>query len=190
MPTSQTNFDGLGHSLPGELLPRRLIMGRTEFTLGPAAPAEPNVLRCDGQVIELPPGYDRLWLLAASSAAPLEACFGVDDAEHRVHVASWTGWLSERQRRRRWGGLVAARPGFLTRDDLAWVGTHRHVQKSAGARVEDEHYVFCYLFRYAIDLAPGSSKLQLPTNGHLHLFAATLSSGLRGRSRPASALYG
>ena len=181
-----------GHSLPGELLPARLTMGGIELVLGPGREGGANALRCDGQEIELPPGHHRLWLLAASTGATLEVSLSVDNQERRLRVAPWTGWLSERQRPRRWLGLVPPRAGYLTRDELAWVGTHRHrLGRGAGVgRVEDEPYVFCYLFRYAIDLAPGASRLRLPTNGSLRLFAATLSDAGEQRSRPARPLYG
>jgi len=185
--TKPVDFDGRGRSLPGELLPQRLKMGGVEFLLGPGDGA--NALSCEGQEIELTAGYQRLWILAASATRALDVSLSIDDSEHSLRVAPWTGRISERQRARRWLGLAPERPGYLTRDDLAWVGTHRHCLAPGGG-IEDEPYVFCYLFRYAIDLTATASRLRLPTNAALRIFAATLTDHGARRTRPTRPLYG
>ena len=40
------------------------------------------------------------------------------------------------------GGIDRIRPGFVKRDEIAWIGTHRH------APDEDEVYVASYVFKY------------------------------------------
>lgn len=62
-------------------------------------------------------------------------------------------------------GIDQIRPAFLKRDEIAWVGTHRH--SPAG----DQVYVPSYLFGYIIDLPPGAREITLPDDGRLRILA-------------------
>jgi alpha-mannosidase len=64
-------------------------------------------------------------------------------------------------------GLEHIRPGFVKRDELAWVGTHRHTPK------ENQIYVASYIFAYAIDLPRGAKAITLPNDTRLRIFAMT-----------------
>lgn len=79
-------------------------------------------------------------------------------------------------------GLDRIRPGFVKRDEIAWVGGHRH--SSDG----NQPYVPTYVFAYTIDLPPGTRHVTLPNDARLRILAATAS---RGPSplRPARPLY-
>lgn len=74
------------------------------------------------------------------------------------------------------------RPGFVKRDEIAWIGTHRH--GPAG----NQTYIMSYLVLYAIDLPPGTRQVALPDDGRLRILAAT---AVREPPpvRPARALY-
>ncbi len=74
-------------------------------------------------------------------------------------------------------------PGFIKRDPVAWVGTHRHA--SSG----DLPYCFCYLFQYAIDLPAGATQVTLPSNPDIRVMAMTAAHGGLGDTRPAGVLY-
>jgi alpha-mannosidase len=188
--TDQVDFDGRGHSLPGELLPGQIATGAVDFKLGPTTGEAPNALRCAGQEIALPAlpdGPHWLWLLATATGAPVTATFQAGDQSHDQRIASWTGWLSERPSPARWAGLVQAQPGSLEYDPLAWVGTHRHHWKQGATR--DEPYVFCYLYRYRLELPPGATSVRLPNQPAIRLFAATLSEP-GARVHPTLPLYG
>ena len=179
------DFDGSGASLPAELLPDSLSIGGITFRLGPRD--QMNALRCRGQTIDLSPGYRQLWILAASLRADTDVELGLGPATRDLRVACWTGQLAERPRRARWGGLLPGRDARLVTDDLAWLGTHRH--RARAGSIEDEAYVFCYLYRYLIELPEQARELRLPDEPSLHLFAATLATG-GARARALQPLYG
>jgi hypothetical protein len=64
------------------------------------------------------------------------------------------------------------RPGFIQKETVAWIGTHRH--KASATPSLDGAYEFCYLFRYRMDLPTDATDLALPDNPKIRLFAVTL----------------
>lgn len=79
-------------------------------------------------------------------------------------------------------GIDQIRPGFVKRDEIAWVGTHRHAPDG------NQPYIPTYLFAYAIPLLPGARSVQLPGNDRLRILAMTVARQPE-RLRPAGALY-
>jgi len=79
-------------------------------------------------------------------------------------------------------GIDQIQPGFVKRDEIAWIGTHRH------GPTGDEPYVASYLFAYAIDLPDGMRELRLPVEPRLRILAATIVHE-PARVRPARPLY-
>ena len=79
-------------------------------------------------------------------------------------------------------GIENIRPGFVKRDEIAWLGTHRH------APTGNQIYVASYLFMYPIELQPGTRTLALPANDRIRIMAIT---AVREPSpvRPATLLY-
>ena len=79
-------------------------------------------------------------------------------------------------------GIENIRPGFAKRDQIAWIGTHRHAPNG------NQIYVASYLFLYPIDLPPGARTLTLPANDRVRIMAIT---AVRepGPVRPATLLY-
>ena len=79
-------------------------------------------------------------------------------------------------------GIDEIRPGFVKRDEVAWVGTHRHAPDS------NQPYIASYLFAYAIDLPEGAREVRLPDDPRIRILAMTF-----GREPyrlwPARALY-
>jgi alpha-mannosidase len=80
-------------------------------------------------------------------------------------------------------GLESVRPGFVKRDTLALVTTHRH------SRQGDEPYIFGYVFEYAIDLPKGATAIVLPTDSRIRVFAVTAASEPSAPVRTAAPLY-
>jgi alpha-mannosidase len=74
------------------------------------------------------------------------------------------------------------RPGFVTRDEIAWIGTHRHSPNG------NQTYIMSYVFKYEIALPPGAREITLPNDGRLRILAATAARGPAG-VRPARPLY-
>jgi len=79
-------------------------------------------------------------------------------------------------------GIDQIRPGFVKRDEVAYVGTHRHAPDG------DQVYIPTYLFVYAIDLPPALQEVQLPSNDKVRIFAITVAHQ-RYHLWPATRLY-
>jgi alpha-mannosidase len=79
-------------------------------------------------------------------------------------------------------GINEIRPGFVKRDEIAWIGSHRHAPGG------DQIYVASYLFRYAIDLPAGAREVKLPLNDRVRILAATAVNEPASLV-PAAALY-
>ncbi|HYT74565.1 MAG TPA: glycoside hydrolase family 38 C-terminal domain-containing protein, partial [Vicinamibacterales bacterium] len=79
-------------------------------------------------------------------------------------------------------GIDQIRPAFVTRDEIAWIGTHRH---SPGG---NQIYVPSFLFVHAIDLPRGTHEIRLPANDKLRILAITAVQE-SGHATPASILY-
>jgi alpha-mannosidase len=79
-------------------------------------------------------------------------------------------------------GIDQIRDGFVKRDEIAWIGTHRH------GREGNQPYIASYIFAYAIDLPGGARQLQLPKDDRIRVMAIT---AVREPFRlwPATALY-
>jgi alpha-mannosidase len=164
------DFDGRGHSLPGELLPAGLDLGGVPFRFGSATPGVANALGCRGQRLELAAGFRTLHLLAASAKGRARLLFTLDGLPRELEIAPWDGFVGQ------WGEA-------LRRDEVAWVGTHRH------ARRGDEPYAFCYLYRYVLEIAATGSVLTLPVDERVRIMAMTLVATDDGRAESGIPLY-
>jgi alpha-mannosidase len=79
-------------------------------------------------------------------------------------------------------GMDQIRPGFVKRDEVAWVGTHRHGPNG------NQPYIASYIFMYAIDLPPGTREVRLPDDPRIRIFAMTVAR-YPYHFWPATALY-
>jgi alpha-mannosidase len=186
---SDGDFDGAGHTLPAELLPGTIVSEDTPFIVGPTSPGANNAVACCGQTITLPDSdADRVYILAAAANGPVTATFTVGGETVDQTVQDFTGWIGQSDSLVVNGEVVeAARmvPGFIHRDELAWVGTHRH----DGPTERNEPYLFCYLFKYAIDLPPGATAVTLPDDERIRVLAMTAADNPNDDTRPAGRLY-
>jgi alpha-mannosidase len=156
-----TNFDGKGNSFAAELFPSSLDFKGVRFNF--AGADEPNVVKCRGQEIDLPQGdFNRVYLLAASTAADTKVTFSVDQQNFDVVVPSYTGFIGQ------WGH-TGHTEGFLKPADIAFVGTHRHSMSEN----KDLAYEVTYMFAFALDIPKGAKQLVLPENSKIVVFAAT-----------------
>jgi len=191
--TTDGDMDGKGHTLAGELLPEVLVCEGIPFALGSSAPGEKNALVCRGQTVQLPPrprrgDYDRLYVLAAAVGGDTRGTFAVGDRKVEVGVQDFTGFIGQWDDRlidgRPARNVFQVRPGFIKRDRLAWVGTHRHSERDG-----DEPYVFTYIYRYTIELPPRCGTVTLPVNENIRIFAMTAAVNFNDRTEPAHPLY-
>jgi alpha-mannosidase len=79
-------------------------------------------------------------------------------------------------------GMDQIRRGFVKRDEIAWVGTHRH------DRSGNQPYIASYLFLYAIDMPVGARELRLPNDNRIRIMAMTAAREPY-RLWPATTLY-
>ena len=166
----RTGFDGKGRSLPAELFPERLWMGGVELALGPAD--GPNCLVCHGQEIELPDGpWQRLLLVATAVAGDAEVELRMGEQVHNMAIQDWAEPIAVPPRRRDLQGIPWARPlpGYLKIGPIAWHATHLH-RPDGG----DEPYAFGYLYRCALAVPDGATRICLPGDSSVRIFAAAV----------------
>jgi alpha-mannosidase len=65
-------------------------------------------------------------------------------------------------------GIDQIRRGFVKREEIAWVGTHRHDESG------NQPYIGSYLFLYPIDLPAGTRELRLPSDNRIRIMAITI----------------
>jgi alpha-mannosidase len=137
------DFDGRGHTYPGEQFPSSLNRGGAELRLGPAVPGSANALACRGQALELPAGsFNRLHLLAAAANGDASGTFDLDGQPVELRIQSYSGFIGrwKEWHRRPWGWRWSrSQSGFLKRDPVAWLTTHRHDRHG-----QDEPYVLSH----------------------------------------------
>jgi alpha-mannosidase len=79
-------------------------------------------------------------------------------------------------------GIDQIRRGFVKREEVAWVGTHRHDPSG------NQPYIGSYLFMYPIDLPAGTRELRLPNDNRIRIMAITVARE-PFHLWPAAALY-
>ncbi len=168
-----------GRAYPAEQIPKELVVDNITFKFGPTADGEKNALACSGQSVKLPAGeFDRVEILAASSAGDTTAAFTVGGKQTTLSFPSWRGYVGQWDNRR-WGGtvpeqafqwtnpLVGLDPGFAKPETVAWFCSHHHSPKM------DEHYMYSYIFRGTLELPAGAKEITLPSAPSVKVFAIT-----------------
>lgn len=183
------DFDGLGNTLAGELLPDTLVYEDIPFVFGPKAAGAKNIVACEGQDIQLPQGsFNRVYLLMAAVDGPKRLLFA-------VHGTYTIGWISDyAEPIGQWNNRVIGdtiveeadkiAPSYINRDPVGWYGSHRHT--AAG---ENEAYRFTYLYLVRLDLPPGTETISLPDNGDIRVAAATVVNTSEDKVFAAQPLY-
>ncbi len=171
-----------GHAYPAEQLGKELTIDGVKFSMGPTGAGEKNALSCKGQEIAVPAGLERVEFLAAASDADTSAKFTAGSDTATFTIPKWRGFIGQWDNRR-WAGnpvetddrtyhtMVGLEPGYVKQAPVAWYCSHHH---SAN---QDEHYKYCYLFRFALDLPKGATSIKLPSAPGVKVFALT---GVRG----------
>lgn len=184
------DIDGLGHTLPAEMVPDVVECEGIRFQMGPRMRREKNAVVCLGQEIALPEGYfDRIYVLAASVGEDVEADFRIGRHRERVTVQRYDGFIGQwddRYVRGLWRReLDEFHPAYIKRLPVAWNCSHRHAKASN----EDEAYQRVYLFRLGFDLPKGTKTLTLPNDDRVRVFALTLARNTNDGVRPGAPLH-
>jgi alpha-mannosidase len=171
---SSADFDGKGHSIPAELFPGVLNSEGVIFQLGTAGGRGNNATISKGNIINLPSGeFNRIYILATATEET-QGTFKVDEKSYRIGIQGYSGLIGQSSSLifddKNKPAEVKIVPGWLKSDNIAWVGTHRHDFSGI-----NEAYVYCYLYKYAIDVPAGAKTLSLPDNDKIRIMAVTMS---------------
>lgn len=166
---------GGGYSYPAELLPESvLVSAGVPFVLGEKELK--NGMSCKGQIIDIPAKYNKVYLLAASADADHVADFRVGASVQQAEVPYFSGFVGQ------WGHTGHTR-GYLKTADIAHVCTHRHTSSA------DATYEYAYMFRIALDVPKGASKLVFPDMPGVVVFAATFANEGHAAVTPACDMF-
>ena len=188
-------FDKDGHTYAAEALPPTISSEGIEFKLGPTRDGKNNALICKGQTLQLPAGFDRVYLLAAAAEGDVPATFQINGAEVHRTIQNWSGYVGQWDNRiwrgvvpeltydftNKFAGLV---PGFVKQSTVAWFCSHRHDPAKG-----NEFYKFTYLFKYGFDLPRGATAITLPNNENIRIFAVSAGKSSHDQVDPARPLY-
>jgi alpha-mannosidase len=177
---SDGNCDGSGATYPTEMLTDRVQVAGVAYQLGPREKGKKNALSAKGQVLALPSGYSRVFILAASVIEQTRAVFTIGNLAVPVNIGNWTGFLGQWDRRVFAGSvpeysysinndLVGIAPGYLNTDRVAWTASHQH-----HATDGDLPYRYSYLYSYDFAIPSHATTLTLPKNPQLRIFAITV----------------
>lgn len=210
-------FDTAGNALPAEMLPTQLNFNGVGFQLAPAGTGKMNAASAKGQTIELPGGYNKVWILAASSREDEPATFQVGSRAVPLMIESWSGFIGQwdtriwkpvpQNIRQDWAVSANHEPWDITNSGSKdwsprfpedFVGMRAGFVKRADvawyashhhtAAGLNEPYEYSYLFAYPIDLTANDHTLTLPTNDKIRILAISVSSE-EPRLSPAQPLY-
>lgn len=170
-------LDGPFTTLPAEMMGDEVAAGGVSFRMGSRAKGAKNALACDGQALALPAGTTRVHLLVAATGGDVKAAF---DAGRPVTltVPNWLGYLGSWDNRIFKGevpdltysvdnDLERIAPAFLREGRPAWWASHHH------AKGQDAIYEYGCLYALTVPVAPGTTRLQLPKDARVKVFAAT-----------------
>ncbi len=163
-----------GISIPAELYEETVVSGGVGFKL--ASADEKNAVVCDGQIIALPEGFDKLYILGASGKGDKKTTFLLDGAPVEVSMQDYKENVGS------WDTLVNGDECLVKRDEIAVNYTHTHNAEG------DRLYLFAYLFKYAIDVA-GVKTVTLPVDSDIIVMAMTVAENGNQDVKPMVPLY-
>lgn len=188
-------FDEQGRTYPAGALPAQIVSEGIPFTVGPTADGKKNAVGCDGQVIPIPDGFEKVYLLASALDEDQTGEFEAGGEPIQLKVQNWSGYIGQWDTRL-WKGVIPAltytwhnkfaglTPGYIKRDTVAWFSSYRHNPDTG-----NEYYRFCYLFKYGLDLPAGTKSVVLPRNPKIRIFAMTAARNIHDDVRAAEPLY-
>jgi hypothetical protein len=179
-------FNPKGYGIPAELFPETLNVDGIRFNLGSKGDGQKNVLVCSGQKIPLPENsnYNHIYILAAAVKDTF-GLFRTLDSKKNIRIQKYEGVIGQFDKRSwdKLGRIKALDKGFIKRDQVAWFATH--VRKDS----VNDPYHYAYIFKYTLEMGPGSEYLQLPENDAIKIFAITLAENPYDQIQPVQPLY-
>ena len=200
--TAGGGMDGKGNAYPAEMLPKQLTFNGVDFKLASAATGTPNAVTAKGQAVSIPSGFNRVYILAASTGGDQAAEFRVGNGVSKVTVQDWSGFIGQWDTRlwkvsdpRDWA--VSARHAafpvdYDTREAQPqsprypddYVGLREGYVKPADVAWYASHhhtaaglnqpYAYSYVFAYAIDIPAGATTMTMPNNDKIRVLAISV----------------
>ena len=181
-----------GKSLPAEQLPSKLSVDGVTFQFGPRANGSKNAVVTNGQSIQIPAGFNRLYLIAAADRDEV-GMFKVGGFQVSKIIQSWHGYIGQWDNRlwsvdpgpnfSNYGDTMnGLKPGYVKQSEVAWYASHNHSAKGNG------YYEYSYLYKYGFDLPVGTKSFQLPNNPHIKVLAASVARNTTDQTVPARAI--
>ncbi|MDE5604170.1 MAG: hypothetical protein K2I73_01145 [Eubacterium sp.] len=162
--TTDTNMrhvilQGGGCSLPAELCPASLTVGGITFRM-PNLENDKDVLVARNQIIEIPKGASKLYMLAASTLGDREESFYVDEREKKLNIYSFKEPIGT------WDMAALDQKALVKDARLGIEFTHTHHPEGNIANGK------AYFYIYEIDVRNGKA-LTLPEDNRIIILAMT-----------------
>lgn len=167
-------FDKLRGTYAAELIPDTLSFKGIDYVMGEEN--YPDFVRCAGQTIKIPTGYDKLYLLVSAADKDCKAEFTVGDVKQTVDIPLWKGFYGQ------WGRY--GNPGYMKEAELAYVGSHRHQGPEGNLP-----YDFSYMYKVELNIPAGAETIVFPDNSNVSVFAMTAVDGVLDEVRLISETF-
>lgn len=150
------------YSIPKEIFPAQVQSHGVTFHMGSVRKGQKNAVIGQGQVIDIPDGFNRLSILAGSLDGDrrYEFVIGTQKQQLKIHEVD--------ERLGVWDLYEIGETAHIRQAPLAWEFTHTH----AGGQDQVAHQI--YFYRYEIPLN-GAKQVRLPNDPNFCLLAATVS---------------
>jgi alpha-mannosidase len=89
------SFEDSGKALPAEMLPSDVSYNGIHFHLAPAGNGKPNALTALGQTLNLPGGFNTVYLFAASAQGDRHATFYLGNQPVDLTIQDWSGFVGQ-----------------------------------------------------------------------------------------------
>ncbi|MDE5995488.1 MAG: hypothetical protein K2G56_01055, partial [Eubacterium sp.] len=152
-------LQGGGCSLPAELCPASLTVGGITFRM-PVAENGNDVCVARNQIIEIPKGTSKMYILAASTLGDREASFFVDEREKKLKIFSFKEPIGK------WDMAALDQKALIKDARLGIEFTHTHHPEGNIANGK------AYFYIYEIDVRNGKA-LTLPEDNRIIILAMT-----------------
>ncbi len=186
-------FDGQGRSLAGELVPTNLSVDDVTFHFGSSQPGAKNAIAANGQTINLPAGYSKVYVLTASSQGDVVGTFGIGRDAEMARINDWGGYVGQWDNRQ-WSlnpgpnftnygdNMNGLKPAYEKSGEVAWFASHRHTPSG------NTFYDYSYLYKVGFDLK-GATTFKLPNDPRIKVLAVSVAKNGHDALAPAAPLY-
>ncbi|MDE5670050.1 MAG: hypothetical protein K2I14_01110, partial [Eubacterium sp.] len=152
-------LQGGGCSLPAELCPDSLTVGGITFRMPDSANGN-DVMVARNQIIEIPKGTSRMYILAASTLGDREVSFFVDEREKKLNILSFKEPIGK------WDMAAQNQKAEIKDASLGLEFTHTHHPEGNIANGK------AYFYVYELDVRNGKA-LTLPEDNRIIILAMT-----------------